>query len=284
MDKELMVGERVLKYSVYGDTGGVPVLSQGGSPSTRWKRPDVGRAAEECGVHLVIPDRPEYGGSTRKPGRTVADVVEDVTALADVLGWERFAVSGGSGGGPHALACAALLSDRVTRCAVSGGITPPLVDGPEPDGDEEDPRRNRTSWLAARGEQYIRPSIEEAARSIMSGVEAGGPEFPPDPHFPTPLVPARDDPDAMARLTATFVTSHDGWVDDNLAFANDWGFSLDEVHVPTSIWFGSADDRARKYADLLTAAIPHAEPRPYTGGHIQPANAFRDLLQWLTLS
>lgn len=285
MDKELTVGGRVLRYSVYGATDGVPVMSHGGSPSTRWKRPGVVRAAEECGVQLVVPDRPGYGGSTRQPGRTVADVVEDVTALADVLGWQRFAVTGGSGGGPHALACAALLPDRITRCAVSGGITPPIVDGPEPTGDEEDPRLNRTSWLAARGEQYIRPSIEEAARGIMAAVEAGGPEFPPDPHSPAPPAPpAKYDPEAMARLTATFVTSHDGWVDDNVAFATDWGFRLTDVHVPTSIWFGSGDDRARKYADLLVAEIPNAELVPYTGGHIPPENAYRDQLDWLKLS
>lgn len=85
----------------------------------------------------------------------------------------------------------------------------------------------------------------------------------------------------MARLTATFVTSHDGWVDDNIAFATEWGFSLTDVRVPTSIWFGSADDRARRYADLLAPEIPHAELIPYTGGHIQPAPAYRDLLRWL---
>ena len=85
----------------------------------------------------------------------------------------------------------------------------------------------------------------------------------------------------MARLTATFVTSHDGLVDDNVAFATDWGFSLADVQVPTSIWVGSADDRARKYADLLATEIPHAELAPYTGGHIQPIPAFRAMLHWL---
>lgn len=285
MDHELRIGDRVLHYSGYGDPIGPPVVSLGGSPSTRWKRPDAVRAIEESGLRLLIPDRPGYGGSTRQPGRTVADVATDVQALADAHGWDRFAVTGGSGGGPHALACAALLADRVTRCAVSAGITPPIVDGPEPGEDEADPRRNRTSWLAARGEEHIRPLFEEVARTIMAAAEAGGPEFPPDPHSPgPPAPPARDDPDAMARLTATFVTSHDGWVDDNIAFATDWGFDLADVRVPTSIWFGSADDRARKYADLLAVGIPHAEVIPYAGGHIQPAPAYRDLLRWLAES
>ncbi|MEV8371862.1 alpha/beta hydrolase [Kribbella sp. NPDC056861] len=270
-------------YSVYGDPDGAPVIYHVGTPSTRWRRPEAIRDIEECGVQLVIPSRPGYGGSTRKPGRTVADVAEDVTALADALGWQQFAVSGGSGGGPHALACAALIPSRITRCAISGSIAPPLVDGPEPSETEEDPRRDRTSWRAARGEQLIRPSLNETARSIMKSVEAGGPEFPPDPHFPAPPAPpARDDPAAMARLTATFVTSHDGWTDDLIALATDWSFAFTDIRVPTSIWFGSADTRAHKHAQYLAAELPHAELIPYTGAHIQPPPAFRTMLHWLT--
>jgi pimeloyl-ACP methyl ester carboxylesterase len=232
---------------------------------------------------MVIPDRPGYGGSTRQPGRTVASVAADASALADALGWERFAVTGGSGGGPHALACAALLRDRVTRCAVTGSNSPPLLDGPEPTEEEEraDPRRNRTSWRALHGD--LRPSLEESARSIMAAVEAGGPEFPPDPGSP-PGPPAREDPEAVARLTATFVTSHDGWIDDHIAFAQPWGFDFARIAVPVSLWYGSADERAAKYVEHLAAAIPHAERMYYIGGHIPPVNAYRELLRWLTLN
>lgn len=88
----------------------------------------------------------------------------------------------------------------------------------------------------------------------------------------------------MARLTATFVTSHDGWIDDHIAFAKPWGFDLAGIKVPVSIWHGSADERAGKHADHLVAAMPHAERRYYVGGHIPPANAYRELLRWLTLS
>jgi pimeloyl-ACP methyl ester carboxylesterase len=285
VDGEVQVGERVVRYSVYGTVGGPPVMSFGGSPSTRWKRPDAVQAIEESGLWMVVPDRPGYGGSTRQPGRTVASVVTDTAVLADALGWNRFAVTGGSGGGPHALACAALLADRVTRCAVTGSNAPPIVDGPEPTEDDEkaDPRRNRTSWLVARGEQHLRPLLEDTARSIMERIEAGGPEIPPDPES-LPGPPARDDVDAMARLNATFVTSHDGWVDDHVAFATDWGFDFADIRVPVGLWYGSTDERAGKYADVLAAAIPHAERKPYAGGHIPPTNAYRDLLSWLTLS
>ncbi|GAA1601764.1 MULTISPECIES: alpha/beta fold hydrolase [Kribbella] len=283
MEGFVRIGDRIVLYNIYGTEGGVPVISFGGSPSTRWKRPDAVAAIDAAGVRLVQADRPGYGGSTRQPGRTVASVVPDVVALADELGWEGFAVTGGSGGGPHALACAALLPDRVTRCAVTGSISPPIVDGPEPTEDEEaaDPRRNRTSWKALHGD--LRPGMEEAARSIMSAVEAGGPELPPDPGA-APGPPAREDSAAMARLAATFVTSHDGWEDDLIAFAKPWGFDLGDIAVPVTLWHGSADERAGKYADHLAAAIPHAERRCYVGGHIPPANAYRELLRWLTLS
>ena len=277
------VGERILLYNMYGTEGGVPAISFGGSPSTRWKRPDAVAALNESGLWMAVPDRPGYGGSTRQPGRTVASVVPDAVVLADALGWDRFAVTGGSGGGPHALACAALLPDRVTRCAVSASIAPPIIDGPEPTEEEEaaDPRRNRTSWKALHGD--LRPGMDETARSIMSAVEAGGPEIPPGPGA-EPGPPAREDAAAMARLTATFVTSHDGWEDDLIAFAKPWGFELGDIRVPVTLWYGSADERAGKYADHLAAAIPGAERRYYVGGHIPPANAYRELLRWLKLS
>lgn len=280
----MRVGERAVRYSVYGSPGGPPVMSFGGSPSTRWKRPDAVQAIEESGLWMVVPDRPGYGGSTRQPGRTVASVVADASALADSLGWDRFTVTGGSGGGPHALACAALLADRVTRCAVTASSAPRIVEDAEPtEADEKaDPRRNRTSWLAARGEEHLRPTLEGLASTIMAAVEAGGPEIPPQPGSP-PGPPALDDAEAMARLRATFVTSHDGWVDDHLAFAQDWGFQLADIRIPVGLWYGSADGQFTKYAEILAIEIPHAERKPYVGGHIPPVNAYRDLLDWLRL-
>ncbi|ONI67921.1 hypothetical protein BWI15_33180 [Kribbella sp. ALI-6-A] len=277
---------RTVAYSLYGEPGGVPVVFHGGSPSTRWKRPDVVRATEQCGIRLLTFDRPGYGESTRQVGRSVADVVADVRLLAEAQGWDRFAVAGGSGGGPHALACAALLPESVTRCAVVSGIAPPLVDGPEPSEDEEDPRRNRTSWLAAHGgEAALRPEVEETAREIMALIAAGGPEFPPDPHSPeggTAGPPARDDADAMARLRATFVDSHDGWIDDNLAFARDWGFALGGIEVPVSLWCGSADERGGRQAAHLASAIPHASSYQYAGGHMLNDAAYRRVLTWVS--
>lgn len=103
---ELTSGNRVVRYCPYGPQDGTPVISHNGTPSTRWKRQDVIAAIERAGVRLLAYDRPGYGGSTRQPGRRVADAAEDARLLADALGWERFAAHGHSGGGPFALACA----------------------------------------------------------------------------------------------------------------------------------------------------------------------------------
>jgi pimeloyl-ACP methyl ester carboxylesterase len=277
-------GGRLVRYCAYGTSDGLPVIFHSGSPGTRWKRPDVIKATEQSGLCMLVPDRPGYGGSTRQPGRTVADVADDVRLLADAQGWAQFAVAGNSGGGPHALACAVLLPERVTRCAVGSGISPPDTAGPMPSG-RDNPRRNKTSWLAARGEDAVRPHLEQAARDIMTRVAAGGPEFPPDPAAPQPdpaqHAPAIESPAAMARLRATFVDSHDGWVDDNIAFAHPWGFEMSGITVPVSIWSGTRDAHGRGHADWLLSRIPTAAGHEYAGGHVPDDSAYRRMLSWL---
>jgi pimeloyl-ACP methyl ester carboxylesterase len=85
---------RVVRYCCYGPPAGLPVLSLSGTPGTRWERPGVVSAIGQTALRVVVPDRPGYGGSTRQPGRTVADVAADMEAIADAQGWARFAVTG----------------------------------------------------------------------------------------------------------------------------------------------------------------------------------------------
>jgi pimeloyl-ACP methyl ester carboxylesterase len=111
----------------WGPSNGFPVIAHHGTPSCRLDRP--GRAADDRRgeVRLISFDRPGYGGSPARPGRDVAAAACDVVAIADALGLHVFAVYGVSGGGPHALACPALLGERVTRVAVSGWIDDDLA-------------------------------------------------------------------------------------------------------------------------------------------------------------
>lgn len=254
---------RILAYSLYGPADGAPVIMHGGSPSTRWKRPELLEAMEQSELRLLVYDRPGYGGSTRQPGRTVADAVDDTRALADGIGWDRFALLGTSGGGPHALAAAALLPERVTRCAV--------VSGPKP----RDPGRPR------RSEAELRSLLAETAGQILGKVEAGGPEFPPAPGA-EPGPPALDDPDAMARLRATFVDGMDGWADDSLAFQQPWGFQPAGITVPVGVWRGTTDPNVpAEDADWLVANIPTAQGRVYEGGHLPGPDVYAEIYAWL---
>src|SRR5947209_134625 len=115
---------RTLAFCEWGDPDGSPVFSLHGTPGSRLSRhpdEDVYRRAR---VRVITYDRPGYGGSDRHAGRRVADAAQDIATIADSLGLDRFAVTGASGGAPHALACGALLSDRVTRCASVVGPAP----------------------------------------------------------------------------------------------------------------------------------------------------------------
>ena len=124
-DVALSDGRTVRAYDTgAGDPGELAVVWHHGSPHTGALLPPLLSAASELGIRLVSYARPSYGGSTPRPGRDVASAADDVTQVAEALGVGRFAVMGASGGGPHALACAALLADRVTAVVCLAGLAP----------------------------------------------------------------------------------------------------------------------------------------------------------------
>ena len=112
---------RTLTIAEWGDPDGFPVFLLHGTPGSRFVGQADASAYASVGARVITYDRPGYGGSDRFRGRRVVDSVADVSAIADSLGIERFAVSGGSWGGPHSLAVAARLPERVTRAACSSG-------------------------------------------------------------------------------------------------------------------------------------------------------------------
>jgi pimeloyl-ACP methyl ester carboxylesterase len=120
---------RRLAVKISGHPTGHPVFMLHGTPGSRVGPFPKTRVLYELGVRLISFDRPGYGGSDRLDSRRVADVVPDVVAIADELNFNRFAVLGRSGGGPDALACAALLPDRVTRVGVLVSLAPWAAEG-----------------------------------------------------------------------------------------------------------------------------------------------------------
>lgn len=115
---------RALQVLEAGDRNGRPVLVNNGTPNSRLLFGPMVARAERQGIRLISYDRPGWAGSAPQPGRTVADCAADVRAVATALGIERLAVWGISGGGPHALACAALLPDLVPAVAVLASCAP----------------------------------------------------------------------------------------------------------------------------------------------------------------
>jgi pimeloyl-ACP methyl ester carboxylesterase len=272
-----VAGGRVVRYCCYGRPDGVPVVSLAGTPGTRWERPDVISAFEQAGLRVVAPDRPGYSGSSRQPGRAVADVAADAAMIADAQGWPRFAVTGFSGGGPHALACAALLTGRVTCCAAVATPAPPSAPGsPGVDvfadrapGQTEDFRR------ALRGEQALRPYLQARASEVMARIEADGPAAGPGQT-------AGADPGRMTRLRAMYLGGLDGWIDDHIALVRPWGFDPAGISVPVSIWHGAQDSRIPgAHTDWLLAHLPSAQAYEHPGGHDPSDTTYRQILAWI---
>jgi pimeloyl-ACP methyl ester carboxylesterase len=167
------VAGRRVDYCLYGSASARPVVFEYGTPGTRWLSGQLIDAVTRAGVQLLVLDRPGYGTSSRRSGRRIIDVVDDVTAVVDALDWEEFAVWGGSGGAPHALACAATLPQRVTACASVVGPAPFDARGLDWFADMS-PGNVEEFTLAARGEQAYRPLVQRLADEAVAGVAAGG--------------------------------------------------------------------------------------------------------------
>jgi pimeloyl-ACP methyl ester carboxylesterase len=232
-----------LPFAVEGPADGIPLIVHHGTPGAGVPfRPFVEQAAAR-GLRYVTCTRPGYGDSPRAEGRSVASCAADVAAILDELGAERCYTYGESGGGPHALACAALLGNRVIKAASIAGIAPWGAEG--------------LDWLAGMGEENQQEfaAIQagpEALRAFLEQARAslGGLTGDQVAASLGDLIGEAD----RAALTGAFAAhlaesitagvrqGIDGWFDDDLAFVKDWGFDLASITVPVTVWQGN-DDR-----------------------------------------
>jgi pimeloyl-ACP methyl ester carboxylesterase len=281
---------RTLAFCQWGEPAGAPVFSLHGTPGSRLGRhPDEG-IYTRAGVRLITYDRAGYGRSTRRPGRRVADAAADVASIAAALGLERFAVTGGSGGAPHALACAALLPDRITRCASVVGPAPYGPDGLSGDAwfDGMVEGNVREFGWALEGEGPLRRELEPVARELIESVASDSEDPLGEDYKLSP-----EDLEAIGRsgIRAMLATSVqegigetiDGIVDDDLAFTQPWGFDISGISVPASIWYGPHDTLVpATHGEWLSRTIPGAEVVVLDGGHLAIYEQMPKLLSWLT--
>jgi pimeloyl-ACP methyl ester carboxylesterase len=254
---------RTLAYATWGDPDGFPILGLHGTPGcrfNRWPNEDVYRRA---GVRYVTHDRAGYGRSDRHRGRSVADEAADVEALADELGLDRFGVSGGSGGGPHVLACAALLPERVVRAVCVVGVAPFGPPGLEEDDwlagmDEENVKEVRK---ALAGEDVLTPSLEKMQKEMEERVAVDPSTVLEDFELSESdrAELARPEVQELIRET-TFeqnVNGVGGWVDDDLGFLKPWGFDVDTISVPVHVRYGLTDVLVPPaHGEWLAANVP----------------------------
>jgi len=215
-------------------------------------------------------DRPGYGGSTPLPGRDAASAAHDAAAVADALEINRFAVMGHSGGGPHALACAARLPDRVTAAVIASGLAPISADG--------------LDWFAG-----MVPSGEASLRAALNGPaakrrhETSGVEY--DPEFTaSDLATLSGEWSWLDDVVGPAVAAGPGGlIADDLAYVTPWGFSPSEIVAPTLFLHGGKDRIVPSaHSEWLAARCPRAELRlSPNDGHISILNSAVSALEWL---
>jgi pimeloyl-ACP methyl ester carboxylesterase len=249
-----------LDVEVTGPDDGDTLIFHMGTPSAASIYSPLVELGAKRGIRHVLYLRPGYGESERCEGRSVADCAADVAAVADALGVERFYTAGRSGGGPHALATAALLPERVIAAATIAGCAPRSAEG--------------LDWLDGMGQENIDEiaAADAGEKELLAFIEP----------FRAKLI-AADAADLHAEfgdllsdvdrsvMTGEFAEyeaestragmEHGvwGWFDDDIELINDWGFELSDISCPVTIWQGAQDLMVPlAHGEWLAAHIPGA--------------------------
>jgi pimeloyl-ACP methyl ester carboxylesterase len=276
---------RQLSTQTYGDPDGKPVFLLHGTPGSRLGPHPRGAVLHRLGIQLIAFDRPGYGESDRHQRRRVADAAADVLTIADAYGLEKFAVVGRSGGGPHALACAALLPNRLTRAAVLVGLAPRGADGLDwYDGMTESNILEHTA--AAKGYEGVAALTEAAADAVRADPASLLASLQPEmPDSDRRVVADRGIRSMLLETYAEALrTSSHGWIDDALAFYSPWGFDPATITVPVLLWHGAIDNLSPvSHARWLADRIPNAAVVVQAGAaHFGALDVLPDILRWLS--
>jgi pimeloyl-ACP methyl ester carboxylesterase len=276
---------RRLGYAAYGAEDDMPVLFFSGTPGSRLdlRVGDAQRHAREAGARVIVVERPGYGLSDRQPQRTVADWADDVSALVDALGLDRFGVYGYSGGGPHALACAARLGDRVAAVATVSGVGVPGVAG---GFDGMGPNERLIHRLVHVSPRLVDLVYRLVRRNAERHPDRFFRDFEKDCSESDRALLA--DPEIRSGFRATvreaFARGVGGAVDDWVVLTTrPWGFAPEDVRVPAVLVFGDADrivpiaqsrDLVRRMPDARVVEVPGE-------GHLLVVARVREILDAL---
>jgi pimeloyl-ACP methyl ester carboxylesterase len=282
---------RTLAFATWGDPGGFPVLGNHGTPGSRFDRWPREGLYEELGVLLVSHDRAGYARSDRRRGRKIVDEVDDLLLLADHLGLDHFGVTGGSGGGPHALAAAARCPDRVLRAVCTVGVAPYGPEGLEHDAwlAGMDPENVKEFGWALAGEDVLARELTAEWAKIMAKLDDD-----PGAAVLGEFELSQADREELERPEVLQIIDESmreqalggifGWVDDSLAFTRPWGFDPGEIGVPVLLRYGSSDVLVpRGHGDWLAQRVPGAIVAMDEAGHLgsDPEQEITENIAWL---
>lgn len=247
--------------------GGVPVLFHLTTPSMPlpfFGMPAMMREALLPGIRPLTYFRPGYLGTDGKPWRTVADAAADAAAVLDAWNVEKAVMYGGSGGGPHALACAALIPDRVAGVVTDGSPAPfELLGDAAFEGMFEMNRIGHEMAMTKQGDlldrmrsvfdvTHVAEDPDGTVARARSEIMAGG-------------LPLGTTPEMFAAL---LVENGRGWADDVVAITKPWGFGLADVTAPVRVFIGARDTMSPPaHGRFLVAHLPQATAFEYDGGH-----------------
>jgi pimeloyl-ACP methyl ester carboxylesterase len=215
------------------------------------------RAAHARGLRLVTTSRPGYGSSDRQAGRRVVDVASDTSALLAELGIGRCVMAGWSGGGPHALACAARVEQSVAALVIAS-VAP--IDASGLDWTAGMGEENVVEFgITLEGEVPLRVYLDVQRGFLRSATAAGIIAVLSTilPDVDRAVLTDEFAEDMVEGFHEALRTGVDGWLDDDLAFATPWGFQFEEIAVPVMLWQGSADLMVPiSHGEWLSANVP----------------------------
>ena len=275
---------RKLQVLEEGDPRGRPIFWLHGTPGSRVTPAPFVRDAHAKKIRLIAYDRPGYGESTRHPGRSVAETGQEVVAIADYLGIDRFGVWGISGGGAPALACAATLPKRVVAAASLAGVAPFRAAG--------------LDWFAGMGElnisEYTLASTDRAAFEQLSRTERDQLVVATGDQIREMWSSLTSDVDraALTEEIADFLVRSvreglkhgaEGMIDDAVSQVSPWGFELSSIRCPVQVWQGR-EDRFVPFAhgEWLAAHLPKVEAHlKENEGHLSQLQHVPEVHAWL---
>jgi pimeloyl-ACP methyl ester carboxylesterase len=275
---------RVLDVVTSGTFGDTALVFHVGTPMAATEYPSLTAAAARHGLGVVAFSRPGYGDSTPQPGRSVSAVAADTSAVLDAIGADQFVTLGWSGGGPHALACAALLAPRCRAAVSLAGVAPYGVEGLDFMGGMGASNIEEFSTALAGEEpltKLLEPGLGDMGTlSADNFVDALG-------DLVSDVDRASVTPELAELLATSFRNAVSsgvaGWRDDDLAFTRPWGFDVASISVPVAIWQG-AEDLMVPYAHgaWLSAHVPGATVHLLPDeGHLSLAGRIDDVVDEL---